>query len=689
VPHATDSPQPDQGRDGFVGRLRAWCIAQWKLVVTAMGRAPLAIVALAALTTAVMYCSNNNLDAHTEAPRGDGQYRPVMARGDGHMHFLFTRSLVFDRDVNLDNDLAQFGDPWNQPITVTGRKNVMQQIGPSLVWAPVLAGADGAAMVANWFGADIQRHGYTLFHQRILFATSVLFAWLAMLFAIAVALKFFGGRWSATWAAVAALLGTSLTYYATYMPSYAHAMDAAACAIFLGYWALTYGDLRWRRAMWLGVWLGIATMVRAQDVLMGIVFALELGVLAFGARAQGIRVSTMYLVRGVLCLAVVAVAYLPQLYVWKLFYGSWITTPQGPGQMRYSHPMVMEFLFSSRNGWLSTHPIAYLGVVGLLVGMVFGRALGPRVRMLSLAMTLVIIGQVYTNAVTYEWWSGASFGQRRMCSVTLPIVIGIAIMLRLCNRLFKRVPTVARQSIAIIVLGYFVTWNLSWVGQLRHGASAGRNNTTSCCDDVPKSLKSIAAPIYRVLGNPFALPASAWFAWQHGVELKRWDRIVGNYPLVPGVLGYQDGSYRNAVATWNLTDDGGTPYLLGGYGPPQTGEGKRWRWTVEPRASALLPILMPEPHRITIPLFANASRDQQLPVVIRANGNVVADVKLGPGWTPVTFDTDGSVGENVIDIECTPRPYLVTPGSSQSPAALPSATPVGVAVGPWTVALPH
>src|SRR5205814_693016 len=164
------------------------------------------------------------------------------------MHFLITRSIVFDQDLDFDIDLAQFGDPWQQPKTVTGKKNMMQQIGPSLIWAPLLAIAHVLAVVANVFGADIDTHGYTLFHQRI------------------------------------------------------------------------------------------------QDIGFGVVLAIELALAAVKAR------DVKPVLWGAIPLALALVMFVPQLYVWKVYYDSWLTTPQVPGQMRYSHPMFAEFLWSSRNG---------------------------------------------------------------------------------------------------------------------------------------------------------------------------------------------------------------------------------------------------------------------------------------------------------------------------------------------------
>ena len=635
-----------------------------------------------------MYCSNDNYDADPAAERGDGKYRPVLARGDGHMHFLITRSLVFDGDLHLDDDLAAFGDPWNQPRTVTGRKNVMQQIGPSLAWAPLLAAARGAAAVANVFGAGIATHGYTLFHQRILFASSVVFAWLAIALGALVARRLVGGRWAPAIAATAALLGTTLTYYATYMPSYAHAMDAAVCAGFLALWALTLGELRWRRYVGLGALLGAAAMVRAQDVLLGAVLVLELVPLAWRhGRARGAAAGAAVIARGALVLAIAAVMFVPQLYVWNQMYGAWLTTPQGPGQMRYGHPMVLELLFASRNGWLSTHPIAYLGMIGLGAGVVAGRRLGPHVRLVCGGLVLAVAGQVYINAVTYEWWSGASFGQRRMASVTLAVVVGLAVLLVAVHRLVRaRLGRRAQLAVAFAVLGYLVAWNQVWVHRLRAGAPAGRDNQPMCCADVPRPLRWIARPVYRAIGNPFALPASAWFALRHGTELRRWDRAVGMYALVPPVLGYIDGSYRRATARWDWVGPGGEPYILGGLGPPQALDRPRrtFRWTTAPRAELLVPLLAPEPHRLTLSIAANAAPGETIDVRVLANGSEVARAAVGPEWTTLAFETDGSVGHNEIAIEARVAPYVA--GSAVPPPANP--VPIGVALGVLHVALP-
>ncbi len=641
-----------------------------------------ALMALACALVAVLYLTNHDMggppgeDDH--GVRGDGHYRPVLARGDGHMMFLMARSIVFDRDLDFANDLRRFGDPWGQPKTATGKKGIPHPIGPPLVWAPVLALAHGGAVVANVLGAGIATHGYTPWHQRIVFFTSVLAGCGAVLLGRGLARRLFGGTWAATYAAIAILLGSSLTYYATTMPSYGHALDGFACAAFLGTWAATVGRDDVRRFVILGALLGLAMLIRVQELGMGVVVAIELVTRAIGAlrdraRPGGARAraAAALIGRGVLTLVVAAICFVPQLAAWKIVYGAY-QMPQGEAYTRWGTPMIPEVLWSARNGWFVTTPVAYLAVVGLM--------LVPRKhRLVGAGLLAAVVVQVYLNSVIMDWWGQAAYGQRRLCSVTLPLVVGLTALLAACGRLVARVrwrPRAIGHAVALLVLVPMVAWNLWRVNALRGGKPAPTGHSPSCCDRVPKPLRGIARRIYRNVGNPFQLPASAVFAWRHDTSLARWDQAVGDYPIVLDGNLMMTGGWRTQTGKWNLAGGGGAPYLLEGFGPPMSGD-RTFRWTLAGHARALIPNLIPAGQRYTVWLAPGGARHVRL----RFAGAVVADVDLAPGWNPVAFDVARPpTGSNELVIDSLIGPAL------DGPLPRPALGLAGVAIGVVDVA---
>ncbi len=637
-----------------------------------------AVMALSFLVVFGMFCTNTDYGGDPHSARGDGEYRPVLARGDGHMTFLMMRSAVLDQDLVFDNDLRRFGDPWRQRTTKTGRKDIPHPIGPTVVWAPAMVLAHLGSKIVNVFGADIPSHGYTMWHHRVVFATSCFFAFFAVLLGLLLSRKWLGGRWPPVYSAVAVLFGTSLTYYATYMPSYGHAMDAFFCAAFLGYWGLTWGDLRVRRFVFLGLLLGICALIRVQDLGMGIVVASEvLWRIVQGPRtADSRRRWTLRLVAlGGLTLIVALVAFTPQMIAWKLVNGDWITSPNGPRYVRLSHPMVLELLFSSYNGWLSTTPIAYAGVVGLFF---VPRAARP----IAVGLSAALIVQVWVNASVLDWWSSASFGQRRMCSVTLILVFGLAALIRFFA-IRSSSARWLRHGLAIAVLGWFVVWNVSQVGILRRGKAAGHRTGPSCCRRASQPMRAVAEPIYRVVGNPFSFPANALFALRHGVDLLRWDRIVGTYVNVPPWDKYNDGRYKKKFSKWNIASGGLDSAILSGFGGPQMDGKEAYRWTVEASARALVPILLPEAHRFRIRVSSGGAQRKEASFLV--NGVVYATKEVTRRWTKVEFDVpeDGLiVGENTIEIRSE------IGAASQGLNALKTQSDVGVAVGPMWVGYP-
>jgi hypothetical protein len=670
--------------------------ARVRSAIGALRRPATALMAAACALIAVLYLTNHDMGSGPHggddpAPRGAGGYHPVLARGDGHMMFLMARSIVFDRDLQFDNDLARFGDPWGQPRTPTGRKGIPHPIGPPLVWAPVLAFAHGGALVANVLGAGIATHGYTPWHQRIVFFTSVLAACGAVLLGRRLAARLLGGAAAPTYAAIAILLGSSLTYYATMMASYGHALDAFACAAFLAYWAATVGREDLRRFVVLGALLGFAALIRVQEVAMGIVVAIELVGRAIGALrprtgdgdgggggdvevpiAARARVAALHRARGALTVAVALLCFTPQLAAWKLVYGTW-TTPQGDAYTRWGTPMIAELLWSARNGWFSTTPVAYLAALGLVL-------VPRRHRVVGLGLLAAVVVQVYLNSVIMDWWGQSSFGSRRLCSVTLPLVVGLAALLAAAGRLLARVrPLLARprarvvigHALAALVIVPMLAWNLWRVDELRGGRGAPVAHAPTCCDRVPGPLRGLASRVYRTIGNPFQLPASAVFAWRHDTSLARWDRAVGDYPIVLDGGLMMTGGWRTQTGTWNLAGKGGEPYLLEGFGPTRSAD-RPFRWTLAGHARALVPNLIPAAQRYKLWLHPGGAHH----VRVRFAGRTVADVELAPGWNPITFDVPAPpTGSNELVIDSLIGPAL------DGPLPRPALGLAGVAVG--------
>lgn len=649
----------------WTARLRGRIAGGARRLWAPAGRGPrLALVAAFAVIVG-MYCTNQDMGGQPDAPRGDGVYRPVLARGDGHMMYLMARSTALDGDWRFDNDLARFGDPWRQRTTRTGRKAIGHPIGPALVWTPLIWIAQAGAVIADALGARIELHGYTLWHQRVVFLTSALAACGAALLGARLARRLVGGAWSAAYGAAAVLLGTSLTYYATYMPSYAHALDALACAGFLGYWACSVGRRDRRRWLALGLLLGIAALIRVQELAMGVVVVVEVAVET--VRGRGWFEVGRWWIGGALALAVTLIVFVPQLVEWHLVFGSITELPQGAKYTRLEAPMVGELLFAPRNGWFSTTPIAYAAVLGLL-------ALPRRAAVVAAGLIAAVALQVYLNSTILDWWGSAAFGQRRMCNVTLPLVVGLAALLWRAGRLARRLPVWGRHAIAWAVLGPLVAWNLMRVGELRGGRAAPDAVLPACCDRVPRPLRAGFGWLYGWIGDPFELPASAWFAWRHGVPIQRWDQAVGNYPLVPGLDTLLDDSLWAQRGVWRI-GGGIDPYLVSGWSRAVRGD-KLMRWTTAPVATVLVPNLLPYGQRLTLWLAPAGAHH----ATVRWNGAVVADAELA-GWTAVRFELpDIALHTNELAIEAAPGPFA--PAAGPAPDA-----PVGVAVGDLEVEL--
>ena len=201
--------------------------------------------------------------------------------------------------------------------------------------------------------------------------------------------------------------------------------------------------------------------------------------------------------------------------------------------------------------------------------------------MIAVGLAAVVVIQIYLNSTIADWWGSASFGQRRLCSVTLPLVVGNAALL---TRLARARLRWLQHAAVVVVFGGLVAVNLSRVWHLRAGAPAPSELAPTCCGGMP----GFVAALYDHVGNPFELPASALFAIRHGVSLRRWDRIVGDYPLTPPFGAYRDDTLHGSGPRGCRADE----FLVGDWSPTHGGD-RPHRTTTHGRV--LVPILIPQP----------------------------------------------------------------------------------------------
>lgn len=325
---------------------------------------------------------------------GDGTHAVA---GDAHYIYLAARSLAFDGDLDLTNQLRAFGDRWgygNDPAT-DGWRFPPREIGPSLTMLPGL-----------WL-----HHALGL-PQRLApsFAVSVPALAIAALFWLTACLLDQIERRGATELALAASLGFVVPYYAVGRVGYPHAPDAVVCA------ALTLALVRRDPAWRIGLLTATAVLFRLQNFLWLAWPVFE----ATRAARHGETRTTWR--RPATIGAIALLGLLPQAWLGLAHPGSEL----GPIRWgldffdleAYGHDLLV--VLAGRHGLLSWTPLAALAIAGL-VG-----ARGPR-SVSALPALIVLAGMVLLVATVRDPSAGWAFGARRLAGCTGIFALGLGL----------------------------------------------------------------------------------------------------------------------------------------------------------------------------------------------------------------------------------------------------------------------
>ncbi|HVZ65999.1 MAG TPA: hypothetical protein VG936_15640 [Lacunisphaera sp.] len=385
-----------------------------------------------------------------------GASRPMLKGNDDVQYYFWLRSLVIDGDWDFANDVketpmldsSERRELLTQPRTARGRLPDKYPLGWALASAPFFLLAHGLSLLLGW-PAD----GWAPFYQYCLWAGHLGITVAGMLVARRFLLRFLPAG-AAEVGLLAGWLASPLIYYQTARISMAHGLTFSLVA-FSHELAMCIRDDPARRNRWglLGFVLSLLVVTRSTSV----VYCLHpLAVLASVLRDEW-RADRSAALRLTWLAASGFVPVGLQLWAWHQVYALWLPNTYGGEAFGFTHPALLEVLFSSWHGWFYWHPLLFPGFLALLWCVA-----SKRLPATWLVSTLLII---YLNSSWWCWWFGSSFGNRAFEGATLYCMAGLGFLWdsALRSRALKFAAIVVMLAVVgnLLLLGEFMTGSIS------------------------------------------------------------------------------------------------------------------------------------------------------------------------------------------------------------------------------------
>ncbi len=375
---------------------------------------------------------------------------------DGIQYYAYLRSLALDGDLHFANEFSPemaslfphvpSGLSRREAWTETGYVKNFASVGPAIVWAPFFAIGHLLALGGQALDLPWTTDGYSEPYLVLIGFASALSSLVTLTLGYDLVRRLYGAA-PGLLATVSTFLGTPLFYYTFHKPDFAHALASCGVMLFLYLWVRHRGKRTPLRWFYLGLAAGWMSTLYWIDALFALLPAGEMigeaGRIFRGAAARKIREVGRLAGNAFLFGGGALLAFFPQMVVWKIIFGRFITQPQ-EGFATPAGFAPLELLLSPLHGLLTWTPLAVLGMVGLFFLARQRRPWGIWV-LLGLALYFCY------NATLESWHGGGTFGLRRLTNAFPFFLLGVAALLEWLRR--------RRAEIAVGVALVSVFWS--------------------------------------------------------------------------------------------------------------------------------------------------------------------------------------------------------------------------------------
>ena len=299
-------------------------------------------------------------------------YTKTSIFADGRYYYSITRSIVKDWDIDFENDYKFFDI--QMPEGISGTPINFYPPGVSFFWIFGFWLAGGVVQILDIF-IKIDTSGLGFIYQLSTALTSIFLGLFGLFLVQKIASKFFS-KTASLLATFSLFSTTNLLFYIAVEPINSHAVSFFVSAFFV-YYFLNYSHshpelisgskkipkpVRNDKGYYLtlGIIAGVAGLVRTQDLLILILPAIHIIL----KQRHDFRLLTTYIL---LLTSGAFGAFLPQLILWKYFYGTYLISPYLEFGFNFLHPQIKHVLFNLQNGLFTMTPAIALAFLGLFL----------------------------------------------------------------------------------------------------------------------------------------------------------------------------------------------------------------------------------------------------------------------------------------------------------------------------------
>jgi hypothetical protein len=542
-------------------------------------------------------------------------------RGDSASYFAYLRSASFDRDLDFRNEWQEFhGENPRGP----GRTVSVFSAGPAVLWSPFYLAAHAYVLLDHAVGSGLHEvDGFSLPYRRATALGTVAFVVLgaSLLFSTIARTR---GRAIAALAVSGGFLASPVLYYTFYVPAMSHGVASGLAAVLLWAWDRARREPSGSAWILLGGSLGLLAACRWQAAVYGVLVAL----LVIEALVER-RIRLAWILSSA---AAAVVAFSPQLIAWQIFIGRAIVLPQGRGFLDLSSPHWLDTLISADHGFFNWTPLMLLGLAGLFAGirdspLLHGGGL----------LVFALIAWVNGSVPSFDWAAGDAFGARRYSEVVPLMAVGLAFLLELSSRAFRRWPLLAPGA----GIGMLILWNLGFISHFRARRYPDAAPLERLAKDQARLLQDRSED---VLGT---------VAGSEGRALA--------YKIFSGEYFYA-GLNPSGTILLRATDD---RFLMRGWHTGSRRTARRtYRRALHPEACVAVPLDARFPLRVSVTARAPDGLAKQT-LSLAVNDRVVGSSPLGVEWQEIPFlvpEESLISGENAFCLRFTEA--LVDPGEA-------------------------